>query len=63
MSAVCNGELGREADFATSIVGFIPRPDTSIREYRLGMEREARLVGRGEADEGVYWLSSTAKES
>lgn len=62
MSAVCSGELGCELDFATSIIGFMPEPDTSIwREYLL--ERFTKLSGRGEADEGVYWLSSTAKES
>lgn len=62
MSAVCSGELGREVDFATSMVGFIPEPETSIwREYLL--ERLTKLRGRGEAEEGVYWLSSTANES
>lgn len=64
MSAECNGELGREDGFATSIAGFIARLDGSIfREYLLGIERLTKLRGRGEADGGVYWLSSTAKES
>lgn len=63
MSAVCRGELGRETGFATSMVGFIPKPERLIWEYLLGMERATELGCLGEADEGVYWLSSTAKES